>query len=140
MRIVDFDKTKILERVKAIECGRPIDVIASDHPLGDLLMTAAACLALLHRDEAQHVAGRNKDLHPEHLELLGQMGRDEVTAAALLATDLACRALSGQYDRDCEPTARFAVELATPPVYLALGVKGVREGCPVCTEVLNAEP
>jgi hypothetical protein len=136
MRIVDFDKTKILERIKAIECGRPIDVIASDRPLSDLLATAAACLAILHREEAQDVAGRHKDMHPEHLELLGQMKRDEVTAAALLAADLACRVLSGQYDEDCDPAARFAVELATPPVYLAVGAKGVRKGCPVCTEVL----
>jgi hypothetical protein len=136
MRIVDFDKAKVLERIKAIECGRPIDVIASDHPLGDLLATAAACLALLHRDEAQHVAGRHKDMHPEHLELLGQTKKNDVTAAMLLATDLACRVLNGQYDQDCEPAARFAVELETPPVYLAVGVKGVRKGCTVCAEVL----
>lgn len=139
MRIVDFDKATILERIEAIERGRPICVIG-DRPLTDLLATAAACLALLHRDEAQYVAGRNKDMHPEHLELLGQMKRDDVTAAALLATDLACRVLSGQYDQDCEPAARFAVELATAPVYLAMGVKGVRGGCPVCAEVLDGEP
>lgn len=139
MRIVDFDKAKILERVKAIECGRPICVIG-DRPLSDLLATAAACLALLHRSEMQYVANRYKDLHPEHLEMLGQTKKNDVTAAMLLATDLACRVLSGQYDQDCEPTARFAVELETPPVYLAVGAKGVREGCPVCTEVLNTEP
>lgn len=138
MQIVNFDKAKVLERIKAIECGRPICVI-EDRPLGDLLTTAAACLAILHRDEAQYVANQHKDLHPEHLELLGQTKKNDVTAAMLLATDLANRVLSGQYDRDCEPAAQFAVELATSPVYLAMGVKGVREGCPVCAEVLDSK-